>query len=88
MTPVPVTLYTTPNCVQCAATARQLDKHGIEFKTVDLSKHPELLEKFKAEGHMSAPIVTTDIKTWSGFRITKIKSLAQYIASEDKSGKV
>jgi glutaredoxin-like protein NrdH len=86
MNAVPVTLYTTPNCVQCAATARQFDKYEITYSTVDLSKHPEILEKFKEDGYTSAPIVTTDIKTWSGFRLSKIKSLASYIASEGRNG--
>ena len=83
---IPVTVYTTPNCVQCMSTKRQFDKLGIKYESVDLTEHPELLEKFKAEGHATAPIVTTDIKTWSGFRLGKIMSLANYITSEHKNG--
>lgn len=42
-------------------------------------QHPDKLEEFKDKGLISAPIVTTDIKTWSGFRIDKIKSLADHL---------
>lgn len=81
MPKIPVTIYTTPNCVQCNQTKREFDKHGIEYSVVDLSKHPEKLEEFKEQGHLSAPIVTTDIKTWSGFRREKIHNLVQHIDS-------
>ena len=85
---IPVIVYTTPNCVQCMSTKRQFDQLGVVYDEVDLSENPEMLEKFKAEGHLAAPIVTTDIKTWSGFRATKIKSLAMHIQTEGRNGEV
>ena len=80
---IPVVIYTTPNCPQCMMTARTMDKYGIVYDKVDLTQHPNLVEKFQEMGHMSAPIVVTDKKTWSGFRIEKIKSLAQFLASDE-----
>jgi len=80
---IPVVIYTTPNCPQCMMTARTMDKYGIVYDKVDLTQHPNLIEKFQEMGHMSAPIVVTDKKTWSGFRIEKIKSLAQFLASDE-----
>jgi glutaredoxin-like protein NrdH len=79
---VDVVVYTTPNCPQCLTTKRMMDKNGILYRVVDLVEHPEKLEQFKADGHLSAPIVTTDIKVWSGFRFEKIESLAKYLASD------
>ncbi len=76
---IPVTVYTTPNCVQCNMTKRQFDKLGVEYEVVDLSTDPAKLEEFKSKGLIAAPIVTTDIKVWSGFKPEKIQSLALYI---------
>ncbi len=63
-------------------TARTMDKHGIIYDKVDLTQHPDLIERFREMGHLSAPIVVTDRKTWSGFRLEKIKSLARFLASD------
>jgi hypothetical protein len=43
------------------------------------------VERFKELGLMSAPIVITDTKKWSGFRLDKIKSLSNYLFSELKN---
>lgn len=86
MPKIPVTVYTTPNCVQCNQTKTMMSKLGIIFTEVDLSKNPHKLEEFKEQGFMSAPIVTTDIKIWSGFRHSKIVSLHDYIKSMEKNG--
>lgn len=84
MPKIPVTVYHIgPTCVQCNQTKKMMDNLGIVYEQVDLREHPDKLEEFKAEGLLSAPIVTTDIKKWSGFRHTKIKSLAEYIFSQE-----
>lgn len=77
-----VTVYTKSNCVQCEQTKKQFDKFGIAYDVVDLEQNPDLLDGFKERGLMAAPIVTTDIKEWSGFRLDKIKSLANYLMGE------
>lgn len=82
MPKIQVTVYSTPACVQCMMTKKQFDKLGIEYTEVDLTQHPEKADEFKAQGFASAPIVTTDTKTWSGFRLDKIKSLANFLFSE------
>lgn len=81
MIEIPVTIYTTPNCVQCNATKREFDRHEIEYEVIDLTQHPDLADTFKERGFTQAPIVTTDTKTWSGFRREKILSLVQHIKS-------
>ena len=57
----------------------------IVYSVVDLASVPEKVEEFKAQGLMSAPIVTTDVKIWSGFKPAKIKSLVDYIHSMERS---
>ena len=84
MPKIPVTVYTNPQCVQCDMTKKQFDKLGIKYEVVDLASVPAKVEEFKAQGLMSAPIVTTDIKVWSGFKPAKIKSLADYIHSMER----
>lgn len=87
MSKVPVTVYTLPNCVQCEQTKKQFAKLGVEFTEINLQDHPEQAEAFTAQGLTSAPVVTTDVKVWSGFRIGKIESLANYIRSMEGQGK-
>jgi glutaredoxin-like protein NrdH len=81
MPKIPVTIYTTPNCVQCNMTKREFDKAGINYTVVDLSQNAEKAAEFKEQGFLAAPIVTTDIKIWSGFKLPKIRSLIDYIHS-------
>ncbi len=77
-----ITVWTTSNCVQCMQTKKQFDKLGIRYDEMALEQHPEKLEEFKAQGYMQAPIVVTDRKVWTGFRIDKINSLNNYLQSE------
>ena len=86
MAKIPVTVYHIgPGCVQCNQTKRQMDKLGIIYDEVDLRDpaNADKLAEFQALGHSTAPIVTTDTKIWSGFRLTKIKSLADFIFSQE-----
>lgn len=84
MAKIDVTVYSTPNCVQCNQTKKLFDKYGIEYTEVNLAEYPEKLEEFKAQGYSAAPIVTTDTKIWSGFRLEKIKSLENFLFGEKK----
>lgn len=84
MAKIPVTIYTLPNCVQCESTKRLMTRLGIEYSVVDLQTVPEKLKEFTDMGLTSAPIVTTDIKIWSGFRHSKIMSLASHIFSAER----
>ena len=76
---VPIVIYTVPNCPQCSMTARMMTRYGIIYDQVDLTQHPEVAEAFVKKGYATAPIVVTDTKTWSGFRLDKIKSLANFL---------
>lgn len=79
-----IKVWTTPSCVQCEQTKKQLTKLGISYTEESLADNPTQLEIFKAQGYLQAPIVTTDTKTWTGFRLDKIKSLANYLFGEER----
>lgn len=78
-----VTVWELPACVQCNQTKKLMDKLGIPYEVQSLQDNPLIMDGFKAQGLMSAPIVTTDTKAWSGFRHDKITSLATYIKSQE-----
>ncbi|MBY6687493.1 glutaredoxin family protein [Rhodococcus sp. BP-149] len=39
-----ITVYTKPNCQQCRATFRALDKAGLDYTAVDISADTEARE--------------------------------------------
>ncbi len=71
-----ITVYSKPNCVQCDATYRNMNKFGIEYDVVDISVDEEALRKVKELGYQQAPVVFANDDHWSGFRPDKIKALA------------
>ena len=70
--------------MQCNQTKREFEKRGIVFTARKLT--PKASEKFLAMGFTSAPIVETDSKRWSGFRLEKIKSLEFHLKNERRQG--
>ena len=71
-----ITVYSKPNCVQCSATYRALDKAGLVYRTVDVALDVEALEQVRALGYAQAPVVVAGEDHWSGFRPDRIKALA------------
>ena len=76
MSTSPVTVYSKPACVQCDATYRALDKHGIAYDVVDLTQDPTALELVRSLGYLQAPVVIAGNTHWSGFRPDQIAILA------------
>lgn len=81
-----ITLWRKPGCVQCDQTEREFNKRGIVYQTKRLDKSPRAVERFLELGLLSAPIVETDTKRWSGFRLEKIKSLEQHLKHDRMRG--
>jgi glutaredoxin len=79
-----ITVWELPNCSQCMMTKREFDKRGIIYTTRKLT--PKATERFLALGFTSAPIVETDAKRWSGFRLGKIESLDFHLKTERMRG--
>lgn len=76
-----VIVYTKPNCVQCKATFRLLDREGIEYAAVDMTVDPDAFTYVKDElGYAQAPVVqvtysSSTIDHWAGFRPDKISTI-------------
>lgn len=77
-----ITIYTLPNCVQCDTTKRYLDRHNVAYETVDLSQDESAMEKVKALGYSSAPVVTVGDRHWSGFKLDLINGVIKEVNAE------
>jgi glutaredoxin-like protein NrdH len=74
-----IKVYSKPSCVQCTATYRALDKHGLDYEVVDLSLDEVALAEVMALGYQQAPVVIDGDEHWAGFRPDKIKATAARI---------
>lgn len=81
-----ITVWEKPNCVQCLQTKREFDKRGIQYRVKRLDKSAKAVERFLAMGLLAAPIVETDDRRWSGFRLGKIQSLESHLKHERRRG--
>ena len=79
-----ITVWELPNCSQCMMVKREFDKRGIIYTTRKLT--PRATDRFLALGFTSAPIIETDAKRWSGFRLGKIESLDFHLKTERMRG--
>ncbi|MDO4607049.1 MAG: glutaredoxin-like protein NrdH [Bowdeniella nasicola] len=77
-----ITVFSKPNCVQCDATYRALNKNGLEYTVVDITQDAEALANVKALGYVQAPVVFADGDHWSGFRPDRIKALARQAVAQ------
>lgn len=68
-------------------TKRVMDQEGIKYEVRQLNRSAKAVERFKELGLIAAPIVETDTKRWSGFRVEKIRSLANHLRTERMHGK-
>ena len=81
-----ITVWVKPSCVQCDQTKKEFDKRGIIYETRRLDRSPKAIERFRELGLLAAPIVESDDRRWSGFRLDKIKSLEYHLKSERAHG--
>lgn len=70
-----VSVYTKLRCPQCDSTKKLLRKLDIPFNEISIEENPEVLDFLKAEGFMSAPVVTAGDESWAGFNEKKIRDL-------------
>ncbi|GAA5177882.1 glutaredoxin-like protein NrdH [Modicisalibacter zincidurans] len=71
-----IKIYSKPDCMQCHATYRALDKQGLDYTVVDLTQDREAIETVESLGYRQLPVVVAAGEHWSGFRPEKIRSLA------------
>jgi glutaredoxin-like protein NrdH len=81
-----ITLWRKPGCVQCDQTEREFEKRGVIYQVKRLDRSPKAVERFIELGLLSAPIVETDDRRWSGFRLNKIQSLENHLKTERMRG--
>lgn len=81
-----ITVWQLPNCVQCNQTKREFDKLGIEYQVRELNRNPKAVDRFREMGLIAAPIVETDDRRWSGFRLNRIRSLSEHLKHERDLG--
>lgn len=74
-----ITVYSKPRCVQCDATYRALDKHGVDYQVVDVSADTDALAYILGLGYSQAPVVVVGDSHWSGYRPDRIASLASRV---------
>ena len=84
---VPITVWTLPACVQWQQTMREFDRRGIIYRVRHLNKSKKALDRFREMNLLQAPIIETDDRRWSGFRLEKIKSLEIYLKHERVQGR-
>lgn len=72
-----IIIYSKPDCVQCNATYRALDKHGIAYEVIDLTEDTVALGQVRAMGYQQVPVIVAGDDHWSGFRPDKISALRQ-----------
>lgn len=41
-----VMILTTPSCTNCAAVERMLDKMDVKYEVIDITRNPEILQKY------------------------------------------
>lgn len=74
-----ITVYTKPACPQCMATKRKLDKLGLDYRLVDLTKDEEARDHVvNTLGYSAAPVVEVDGDDhWGGYRPDDLEALAE-----------
>lgn len=76
-----VTVYTSPSCVQCNATKRQLKLKNQPYDPVDVTENQDAYDFITKElGYIQVPVVVVKegerlIDHWSGFRPDRLKAV-------------
>ncbi|QKD79449.1 MULTISPECIES: glutaredoxin domain-containing protein [Actinomyces] len=81
------TVYTKENCIACQMTERQFARAGVDVEVVRLEDHPEVVERAREMGLMSAPLVATpDGRITSGFDPQRIRDIAALASAPPGAG--
>lgn len=63
-----ITMYTTPTCRFCKGAKEDLDRKGIKYKEIDVSKDAEELEKMlRISGKRLVPVMVNGENVTVGF---------------------
>lgn len=69
-----VKIYTAPTCPYCLMAKSFLDKNGIIFEEIDVSKNEKAaMEVIKKSGHIGVPIIEINGSFIAGFNEDELK---------------
>lgn len=71
-----ITVYSKPQCPQCIATKKYLERYGLKYVEFDVTEHEMAYNTVKGLGYSSLPVVVAGFDHWSGFRpdlLSKLK---------------
>lgn len=71
-----ITVYSKPGCVQCQGTCRALDRLGVKYDVVDITRDAAALDLVRSFGYLQVPVVVTESDRWFGFRPDRLRALA------------
>lgn len=73
-----VQILTTPSCSSCVAVEKMLDRMGVGYELIDVTEHPEILQKYPI---MAAPGIVIDGKL-EFIGVPKERELAEKLKGE------
>ncbi|WP_067885358.1 glutaredoxin domain-containing protein [Nocardia vaccinii] len=73
----PITVYTKPDCPQCAATKRSLDRLGVGYTEVDVSSDVGARRWLLGMGYTMAPVVVAGDSHFAGYRPDRLAALGE-----------
>lgn len=74
-------VYKTPTCMSCIMTCRELDKRGVPYQTIDITQDQGAMDRVKAWGYGSVPVVEAAGQHWYGHRPDLIAEIAPQYAT-------
>ena len=76
MTTRNMSLYSTPQCMQCNFTKHYFEKNTVEFTVKDVFESEEALAEVKELGFQSLPVIVADgVEPFFGFRPDLLEKL-------------
>jgi glutaredoxin-like protein NrdH len=72
---VTITVYREPDCAECDATHLALQKSGLAYEVVDITRDAIARDYIRSLGHPEAPVVVAGPEHWSGHRPDRIRAL-------------
>lgn len=69
-----VVVYSAPGCPFCIVVEKFLERNGVKYSKVDVSKNPLKKEEMKKKsGQESVPVIDVDGKIIVGYDLKKLK---------------
>jgi alkyl hydroperoxide reductase subunit F len=80
-----VTVYSTQNCPYCRMVKAYLERHGVDYLTIDVGTDKEQAKKMiEISGQYGVPVITVDDEVIVGFDAQRLNELF----GEEKAGEV